>query len=58
MAVITVLRESYEDKIAGYLALADDHFETQRYWEWCDQYLPHLPEAVHDWVTSPDFEAA
>lgn len=48
---------SYEDKIEGYLALADDHFETERYWEWCDKHLAHLPEAVHEWVTSAEFEA-
>ena len=26
-----------------YLALADEHFETERYCEWCDEHLPHLP---------------
>ncbi len=48
---------SYEDKIEGYLALADAHFEADRYWEFCEQHLGHLPEAVHEWVTGPDFDA-
>jgi hypothetical protein len=47
---------SYDEKVAAYLALADDHFDTARYWQWCAENLPHLDEQVHDWVTSPDFE--
>lgn len=47
---------SYENKIEAYLALADAHFENDRYWEWCDKHLAHLPEAVHDWFAGPDFD--
>ena len=39
-----------------YLALADEHFETERYWEWSDKHLAHLPEAVLEWVTGDDFD--
>ena len=46
----------YDAKLEAYLALADDYFETDRYWEWCEQHLPHLPEQVHDWVTSEEFD--
>jgi hypothetical protein len=46
----------YEEKVEAYLALADEHFETERYWEWCAEHLPHLPEQVLDWVTSDDFD--
>ena len=46
----------YDTKLEAYLALADEHFETERYWEWCEDYLPHLPEQVHDWITGPDFD--
>ena len=46
----------YDAKLAAYLALADEHFEADRYWAWCDEYLPHLPEVVHAWVSSPDFD--
>ena len=47
---------SYEEKVDGYLALADEHFDTDRYWEWCDEHLAHLPEAVLEWVTGDDFD--
>jgi hypothetical protein len=47
---------TYDEKLDAYAALADAHFETDRYREWCDEHLPHLPEQVHDWVTSDDFD--
>ncbi len=46
----------YDAKLAAYRVLADEHFETDRYWEWCAQHLPHLDEQVLDWVTSTDFD--
>jgi hypothetical protein len=47
---------TYEEKLAAYLELADEYFEADRYWEWCEQNLPHLPEQVHDWVSSGEFD--
>ena len=47
---------SYDDKIAAYLELADAHFDSKRYWEFCDEHLAHLPEQVLDWVTSDEFD--
>ncbi|GAA5141138.1 hypothetical protein GCM10023340_02340 [Nocardioides marinquilinus] len=47
---------TYDDKVAAYLALADEHFETDRYWEWCAEHLPHLEEAVLEWVSGDDFD--
>ncbi len=47
---------TYADKLDGYLALADEHFETERYRDWCTEHLPHLDEQVYDWVTSADFD--
>ena len=47
---------SYDAKITAYSALADEHFETDRYRQWCDEMLPHLPEQVHDYVTGPEFD--
>jgi hypothetical protein len=47
---------TYEEKLDAYAELADAHFETDRYREWCDEHLPHLPEQVHDWVTSDEFD--
>ncbi len=47
---------TYEEKLDAYAALADAHFETDRYREWCDEHLAHLPEQVHEWVTSDEFD--
>lgn len=37
---------SYEDKLAGYRALADTYFETDRYRDFCASRLSHLDEVV------------
>jgi len=47
---------TYDEKLAAYLELADAHFETDRYREWCAENLSHLEEQVHDWVTSEEFD--
>jgi hypothetical protein len=47
---------SYDEKLEGYLALADKYLESDRYWEWCATHLPHLEEQVHEWVASDDFD--
>ena len=47
---------SYDEKLDAYLRLADDYFETERYWEWCGRHLPHLDEQVYEWVTSEQFD--
>jgi hypothetical protein len=46
----------YDAKLDGYLKLADEHFETERYWDWCGRHLGHLDEQVHEWVSGPDFD--
>jgi hypothetical protein len=46
---------SYDDKLAGYLRLADEYFETEHYWDWCARHLPHLEDQVYEWVTSAEF---
>jgi len=48
---------SYGDKLAEYSRLADEHFETERYRDFCATSLADLDEIVRDWVTSPDFDA-
>ncbi|MBD3781866.1 MAG: hypothetical protein IE926_02750 [Micrococcales bacterium] len=45
----------HEDRLAAYQALADAHFETERYREFCATTLAHVPEMVLDWVASDDF---
>jgi hypothetical protein len=47
---------TYEEKLDAYLDLADAYFETDRYADWCADHLPHLDEAVHDWVTGEEFD--
>ena len=47
---------TYEEKLDAYLDLADAYFETDRYADWCADNLPHLDEAVHEWVTGDDFD--
>ena len=46
----------YHAKLEAYLALADEYFETDRYWDWSATHLPHLDEQVHDWITSEEFD--
>jgi hypothetical protein len=48
---------SDEDKLDAYLALADEYFETDAYWAWCDEHLSHLDAAVLDWVQSDAFDS-
>jgi hypothetical protein len=47
---------SYEEKLAGYRRLADEHFEVERYHDFCASRLPHVDELVLDWVASADFD--
>ncbi|MFI5907689.1 RimK family alpha-L-glutamate ligase [Dactylosporangium sp. NPDC051541] len=46
----------YAAKLAGYRALADEYFDTERYQEFCDTALAHVPELVAAWVASADFD--
>jgi hypothetical protein len=46
----------YDAKINGYLALADEHFETARYHEWCGSQLKHFDEQVVEWFSGEDFD--
>jgi hypothetical protein len=46
----------YDTKLEAYLSLADEHFDTEHYREWCADNVPHLDEQVHDWVAGPDFD--
>ncbi|MFC0624547.1 ATP-grasp domain-containing protein [Kribbella deserti] len=44
----------YDAKLDGYLALANEYFETERYHEWCAQNLPHFTDQVVEWAAGPD----
>jgi hypothetical protein len=47
---------SYPEKLAAYRALADEHFDTERYQEFCAGHLAHADEVVLEWVSSDDFD--
>ena len=45
----------YAAKLDRYEVLADRHFDTERYREFCAESLPDLDDQVYAWVTSPAF---
>jgi hypothetical protein len=47
---------SYGEKLAAYRRLADEHFDVERYRDFCASRLGHLDELVLDWVASSDFD--
>ncbi len=46
----------YDAKLEEYLEIADDYFETDKYWAFCAAHLGHLDAAVLDWVRSDAFD--
>jgi hypothetical protein len=47
---------SYEEKLEEYRKLADDHFDSANYHEFCAEHLAHLDEATLDYFSSDDFD--
>jgi hypothetical protein len=47
---------SYEEKLAAYRRLADEHFQAGPYAEFCATSLAHLDEAAHEWFTGDEFD--
>jgi hypothetical protein len=47
---------SYEDKLEAYRRLADEHFDVERYRDFCESRLGHLDDVVLEWVSGPDFD--
>ena len=47
---------SYEEKLVEYRRLADEHFQTDAYAEFCAGPLAHLEEAAHEWFGSDEFD--
>jgi hypothetical protein len=47
---------SYAEKLARYRQLADEHFETERYLDFCASRLPDLDRIVLEWIASPEFD--
>jgi hypothetical protein len=46
----------YHEKLAAYRRIADEVFDTDRYWDFCTSRLGHLDEIVYDWVNSAEFD--
>jgi hypothetical protein len=46
----------YAGKLREYQRLADEHFEKERYLEFCAEALPNVDEIVLEWVKSADFD--
>ena len=46
----------YNDKLARYSALADQNFDTERYFDWCDSRLGHFDEVALAWFSSPGLD--
>ena len=47
---------SYAEKLAGYRALADEYFDTERFEEFVAEALPHVDEIVAEEVQAPWFD--
>ena len=46
----------YGAKLGHYQRLADQHFDTERYNEFCATALPDIDDIVLEWVSSPHFD--
>jgi hypothetical protein len=46
----------YQAKLVGYQQLADQHFEKERYLDFCATALPEIDDMVLEWISSPDFD--
>jgi hypothetical protein len=47
---------TYEERLAAYRRLADDHFDSERYLEFCERQLGAVDEAMVAYVESADFD--
>lgn len=45
----------YQGKLVEYQRLADSHFETERYQEFCATAMPHIDEMVVDYINGDEF---
>ena len=47
---------SYEEKLAEYGRLSDEHFQTARYHEFLDKHLPEVDEVMLGYIDSSEFD--
>jgi len=38
----------FEEKLSGYVKLAEEHFDAERFYEFCDKHLAHLDEVANE----------
>jgi hypothetical protein len=43
---------TYREKLAAYAEIAHRYFDTERFLEFCDTYLPHLDEVTWDYFST------
>jgi hypothetical protein len=47
---------TYEEKLAGYARLTDEHFQSARYYEFVEKHLPEMDQVVYDYISSDEFD--
>ncbi|MGH2818767.1 MAG: hypothetical protein ACRDJS_09970, partial [Actinomycetota bacterium] len=47
---------SYAEKLEQYGRLADEHFEADRYYEFCEKHLSHIDDAMTEYIASDEFD--
>jgi hypothetical protein len=47
---------TYEEKLGEYARMADEHFEADRYREFCDRHLSHVDTEMAAYLSSDDFD--
>ena len=47
---------TYEQKLPEYRKLADAYFQVDEYEAFCAEKLPHIDEALLEWIEGPDFD--
>jgi hypothetical protein len=46
----------YDEKLAEYSRITEEHFDTENYLDFCDEHLSDLDEIVLDYFQSPEFD--
>ena len=46
----------YDEKLEAYRRLADERFEAERYFDWCDSRLRHFDAVALEWFSGADFD--
>jgi hypothetical protein len=47
---------TYEEKLAEYRRFTDDHFEVERYQDFCERHLQGVDEGMVEFIESPAFD--